>query len=225
MEQTTILVADDESRIRKLVKDFLNQKGFLVLEAENGAEAVRALKKNPSIALVILDVMMPELDGYEACREIRKFSQVPLLMLTAKGEEKDELEGFDSGADDYLSKPFSPRILVARVEALLRRREGEKAEGKLEAGGISIDVSAREAFLDGEPLELSGKEFELLEYFLRNQGIALSRESILSQVWNFEFFGDTRTIETHVTKLRNKLGSRGELTKTVWGLGYKFDAR
>ena len=225
MEQTTILVADDESRIRKLVKDFLNQKGFLVLEAENGAEAVRALKKNPSIALVILDVMMPELDGYEACREIRKFSQVPLLMLTAKGEEKDELEGFDSGADDYLSKPFSPRILVARVEALLRRREGEKAEGKLEAGGISIDVSAREAFLDGEPLELSGKEFELLEYFLRNQGIALSRESILSQVWNFEFFGDTRTIDTHVKKLRNKLGSRGELIKTVWGLGYKFDAR
>lgn len=222
MESKTILIADDESRIRKLVKDYLNQKGYLVLEAENGQQAVQLLKKTPSISLVILDIMMPVMDGYEACREIRRFSQVPVLMLTAKGEESDELEGFDCGADDYIAKPFSPRILTARVDAILRRKE-EAPQGTLEAGGIRVDVAAHQVFSGEQLLELSGKEFELLEYFLRNRGIALTRESILSQVWNFEFFGDSRTIDTHVKKLRAKLGEKGDYIKTIWGLGYKFE--
>ena len=222
MEPKTILIADDESRIRKLVKDYLNQKGYLVLEAENGQQAVQLLKKTPSISLVILDIMMPVMDGYEACREIRRFSQVPVLMLTAKGEESDELEGFDCGADDYIAKPFSPRILTARVDAILRRKE-EAPQGTLEAGGIRVDVAAHQVFSGEQLLELSGKEFELLEYFLRNRGIALTRESILSQVWNFEFFGDSRTIDTHVKKLRAKLGEKGDYIKTIWGLGYKFE--
>ena len=222
MESKTILIADDESRIRKLVKDYLNQKGYLVLEAENGQQAVQLLKKTPSISLIILDIMMPVMDGYEACREIRRFSQVPVLMLTAKGEESDELEGFDCGADDYIAKPFSPRILTARVDAILRRKE-EAPQGTLEAGGIRVDVAAHQVFSGEQLLELSGKEFELLEYFLRNRGIALTRESILSQVWNFEFFGDSRTIDTHVKKLRAKLGEKGDYIKTIWGLGYKFE--
>ena len=222
METKTILIADDESRIRKLVKDFLSKEGITALEAENGKEALQILEKNREISLVILDVMMPEMDGFEVCRELRKSSSVPVLMLTAKGEENDELQGFDCGADDYVSKPFSPRILVARVQALLKRQE-EKSPEKLVAGGIEVDIPAHVATIDGKVMDLSYKEFELLVYFMENEGVALSRESILSRVWNFDFFGDTRTIDTHVKKLRSKMGEKSDLIKTVWSIGYKFE--
>ncbi len=222
METKTILIADDESRIRKLVKDFLSKEGITALEAENGKEALQILEKNREISLVILDVMMPEMDGFEVCRELRKSSSVPVLMLTAKGEENDELQGFDCGADDYVSKPFSPRILVARVLALLKRQE-EKSPEKLTAGGIEVDIPAHVATIDGKVMDLSYKEFELLVYFMENEGVALSRESILSRVWNFDFFGDTRTIDTHVKKLRSKMGEKSDLIKTVWSIGYKFE--
>lgn len=222
METKTILIADDESRIRKLVKDFLSKEGITALEAENGKEALQILEKNREISLVILDVMMPEMDGFEVCRELRKSSSVPVLMLTAKGEETDELQGFDCGADDYVSKPFSPRILVARVLALLKRQE-EKSPEKLTAGGIEVDIPAHVATIDGKVMDLSYKEFELLVYFMENEGVALSRESILSRVWNFDFFGDTRTIDTHVKKLRSKMGEKSDLIKTVWSIGYKFE--
>ena len=222
METKTILIADDEGRIRKLVKDFLSKEGITALEAENGKEALQILEKNREISLVILDVMMPEMDGFEVCRELRKSSSVPVLMLTAKGEENDELQGFDCGADDYVSKPFSPRILVARVLALLKRQE-EKSPEKLTAGGIEVDIPAHVATIDGKVMDLSYKEFELLVYFMENEGVALSRESILSRVWNFDFFGDTRTIDTHVKKLRSKMGEKSDLIKTVWSIGYKFE--
>ena len=222
METKTILIADDESRIRKLVKDFLSKEGITALEAENGKEALQILEKNREISLVILDVMMPEMDGFEVCRELRKSSSVPVLMLTAKDEENDELQGFDCGADDYVSKPFSPRILVARVQALLKRQE-EKSPEKLVAGGIEVDIPAHVATIDGKVMDLSYKEFELLVYFMENEGVALSRESILSRVWNFDFFGDTRTIDTHVKKLRSKMGEKSDLIKTVWSIGYKFE--
>ena len=222
METKTILIADDESRIRKLVKDFLSKEGITALEAENGKEALQILEKNREISLVILDVMMPKMDGFEVCRELRKSSSVPVLMLTAKGEENDELQGFDCGADDYVSKPFSPRILVARVLALLKRQE-EKSPEKLTAGGIEVDIPAHVATIDGKVMDLSYKEFELLVYFMENEGVALSRESILSRVWNFDFFGDTRTIDTHVKKLRSKMGEKSDLIKTVWSIGYKFE--
>ena len=222
METKTILIADDESRIRKLVKDFLSKEGITALEAENGKEALQILEKNREISLVILDVMMPEMDGFEVCRELRKSSSVPVLMLTAKGEETDELQGFDCGADDYVSKPFSPRILVARVLALLKRQE-EKSPEKLTAGGIEVDIPAHVATIDGKVMDLSYKEFELLVYFMENEGVALSRESSLSRVWNFDFFGDTRTIDTHVKKLRSKMGEKSDLIKTVWSIGYKFE--
>ena len=222
METKTILIADDECRIRKLVKDFLSKEGITTLEAENGKEALQILEKNREISLVILDVMMPEMDGFEVCRELRKSSSVPVLMLTAKGEENDELQGFDCGADDYVSKPFSPRILVARVLALLKRQE-EKSPEKLTAGGIEVDIPAHVATIDGKVMDLSYKEFELLVYFMENEGVALSRESILSRVWNFDFFGDTRTIDTHVKKLRSKMGEKSDLIKTVWSIGYKFE--
>ncbi|MBR1814184.1 MAG: response regulator transcription factor [Lachnospiraceae bacterium] len=222
METKTILIADDESRIRKLVKDFLSKEGITALEAENGKEALQILEKNREISLVILDVMMPEMDGFEVCRELRKSSSVPVLMLTAKGEENDELQGFDCGADDYVSKPFSPRILVARVLALLKRQE-EKSPEKLTAGGIEVDIPAHVATIDGKVMDLSYKEFELLVYFMENEGVALSRESILSRVWNFDYFGDTRTIDTHVKKLRSKMGEKSDMIKTVWSIGYKFE--
>ncbi|MBR4250552.1 MAG: response regulator transcription factor, partial [Verrucomicrobia bacterium] len=209
-------------RIRKLVKDFLSKEGITALEAENGKEALQILEKNREISLVILDVMMPEMDGFEVCRELRKSSSVPVLMLTAKDEENDELQGFDCGADDYVSKPFSPRILVARVQALLKRQE-EKSPEKLVAGGIEVDIPAHVATIDGKVMDLSYKEFELLVYFMENEGVALSRESILSRVWNFDFFGDTRTIDTHVKKLRSKMGEKSDLIKTVWSIGYKFE--
>ena len=223
MDKIKILVVDDESRMRKLVKDFLSKRGYEVLEAGDGEEAVDIFFKDKEIALIILDVMMPKMDGWQVCREIRQYSKVPIIMLTAKSDERDELLGFDLGVDEYISKPFSPKILVARVEAILRRTGQTDTESVLEAGDIRINKTAHQATLDGEPLELSYKEFELLTYFLENQGIALSREKILNNVWNYDYFGDARTIDTHVKKLRSKMGEKGEYIKTIWGMGYKFE--
>lgn len=223
MDTLKILVVDDESRMRKLVKDFLTKKNFQVLEAGNGEEAMDIFYEEKDIALIILDVMMPKMDGWEVCREIRKNSKVPIIMLTARSDERDELLGFDLGVDEYISKPFSPKILVARVEAILRRTGQNNPEDVISAGGIVIDKAAHLATVDGKPMELSFKEFELLTYFLENQGIALSRENILNSVWNYDYFGDARTIDTHVKKLRSKMGDKGEYIKTVWGMGYKFE--
>ena len=223
MDTLKILVVDDESRMRKLVKDFLTKKNFQVLEAGNGEEAMDIFYEEKDIALIILDVMMPKMDGWEVCREIRKNSKVPIIMLTARSDERDELLGFDLGVDEYISKPFSPKILVARVEAILRRTGQNNPEDVISAGGIVIDKAAHLATVDGKPMELSFKEFELLTYFLENQGIALSREKILNSVWNYDYFGDARTIDNHVKKLRSKMGDKGEYIKTVWGMGYKFE--
>ena len=223
MDSIKILVVDDESRMRKLVKDFLSKKGYIVLEAGDGEEAVDIFMNNKDIGLIILDVMMPKMDGWETCKEIRKFSQVPIIMLTAKSDERDELLGFELGVDEYISKPFSPKILVARVEAILRRTGQSNPDEVLSAGGIVIDKAAHQATVDDKPMDLSFKEFELLTYFLENEGIALSREKILNSVWNYDYFGDARTIDTHVKKLRSKMGDKGEYIKTVWGMGYKFE--
>ena len=223
MGRTKILVVDDESRMRKLVKDFLQKNNYEVLEAGDGSEALDIFFEQNDIALIILDVMMPKMDGWQVCREIRNYSKVPIIMLTAKGDEKDELQGFDLGVDEYISKPFSPKILVARVEAILRRA-GKAASGDvMEAGGIHLDQAAHMVTIDGQNVELSYKEFELLTYFMENKGIALSREKILNNVWNYDYFGDSRTIDTHVKKLRSKLGVKGDMIKTIWGMGYKFE--
>ena len=223
MEQIKILVVDDESRMRKLVRDFLERAGFQVLEAGDGMEALDLFYEDQGISLIILDVMMPKMDGWEVCREIRKESKVPIIMLTARGEERDELNGFELGVDEYISKPFSPKILVARVNALLRRTSGLSMDQTIAAGGIEIDKAAHIVKIDGNMIDLSFKEFELLTYFIENQGIALSREKILNNVWNYDYFGDARTIDTHVKKLRSKLGEKGEYIKTIWGMGYKFE--
>ena len=222
MEDIKILVVDDEQRMRKLVRDFLVKKGFQVLEASDGEEAIDVFFSEKNIELVILDVMMPKMDGWAVCREIRQYSQVPIVMLTAKSGEKDELLGFELGVDEYISKPFSPKVLVAIVEAILRRT-GASTEDILEIGGITLDKSAHEVTIDGNKLELSFKEFELLTYFIDNKGIALSREKILNNVWNYDYYGDARTIDTHVKKLRNKMGDKGNYIKTIWGMGYKFE--
>lgn len=222
MDALKILVVDDESRMRKLVKDFLTKKNFQVLEAGDGEEAMDIFYKEKDIALLILDVMMPKMDGFEVCREIRQTSQVPIIMLTAKGDERDELQGFQLGVDEYITKPFSPKILVARVEAVLRRTNQAEETELLEYGGIVVDKTAHSVTIDGKPIDLSFKEFELLTYFMENKGIALSREKILNHVWNYDYFGDARTIDTHVKKLRSKLGDKGDLIKTIWGVGYKM---
>ena len=223
MDKLQILVVDDESRMRKLVRDFLEREGFMVLEAEDGLDAMDKFYENKDIALVILDVMMPKMDGWLVCREIRQSSKVPIIMLTARSEERDELQGFELGVDEYISKPFSPKILVARVSAILRRVHGTGTEESMSAGGIEINKAAHIVKIDGQTVELSYKEFELLAYFVENQGIALSREKILNNVWNYDYFGDARTIDTHVKKLRNKMGDKGDYIKTVWGMGYKFE--
>lgn len=223
MEKLKILVVDDESRMRKLVRDFLVKQNFDVIEAGDGEEALDKFYADKEIALIILDVMMPKINGWDVCKEIRETSKVPVIMLTAKGEESDELLGFDIGADEYISKPFSPKILVARVEAILRRTGKKGDDEVMELGGITIDRLAHQVTVDGKELELSYKEFELLTYFAENKGIALSREKILNHVWNYDYFGDARTIDTHVKKLRSKLGDRGEYIKTIWGMGYKFE--
>ena len=222
MDKTKILVVDDESRMRKLVKDFLVRQGYTVLEAADGMEAMDYFYEDKDIALIILDVMMPKMDGWQVCREIRMHSKVPIIMLTARSEERDELQGFDLGVE-YISKPFSPKILVARVEAILRRTQGNGNTDEISAGGIVVDKAAHTVMSDGSPVDLSFKEFELLTYFIENQGIALSREKILNNVWNYDYFGDARTIDTHVKKLRSKLGDKGEYIKTIWGMGYKFE--
>ncbi len=224
MERLKILVVDDERRMRKLVRDFLVKQDFDVLEAGDGEEALDVFYEEKNIALIILDVMMPKINGWEVCREIRETSKVPIIMLTAKGEENDELMGFELGVDEYISKPFSPKILVARVEAILRRTSQFSTDGILEVGGIRLDKTAHTVTLDGtKEVEMSFKEFELLSYFMENVGIALSREKILNHVWNYDYFGDARTIDTHVKKLRSKLGDKGEYIKTIWGMGYKFE--
>ena len=222
MNGLKILVVDDEARMRKLVKDFLANKGFYVEEAGDGEEAVDKFFAQKDIALVLLDVMMPKMDGWEVLKTIRKYSQVPVIMLTARSEERDELQGFSLGVDEYISKPFSPKILVARVEAILRRSYASGGDA-LSVGGILIDKAAHQVTIDGKEVELSFKEFELLSYFVENQGIALSREKILNNVWNYDYFGDARTIDTHVKKLRSKMGDKGDYIKTIWGMGYKFE--
>lgn len=223
MDTLKILVVDDESRMRKLVKDFLTKKNFQVLEAGDGEEAMDIFYKEKDIALIILDVMMPKMDGWEVCREIRKFSKIPIIMLTAKSEESDELLGFELGVDEYISKPFSPRILVARVDAILRRTNKIDQNEIEQAGDIEINKAAHLVKVHGKIVDLSFKEFELLTYFVENEGIALSREKILNNVWNYDYFGDARTIDTHVKKLRSKLGDCGKYILTIWGMGYKFE--
>lgn len=221
MEGRKILVVDDEVRMRKLVRDFLSKEDYIVVEAGNGEEALEAFYQDKNIALIILDVMMPKMDGWQVCEEMREHSNVPIIMLTAKGEEKDEIKGFNLGVDEYITKPFSPKILVARVGAILRRTLPE-VEIKVD-GGISLDEIAHEVKVDGKLVDLSYKEFELLKYFMDHKGIALSREKILNNVWNYDYFGDARTIDTHVKKLRSKLGMKGAYIKTIWGMGYKFE--
>jgi len=223
MEQIKILVVDDETRIRKLVGDFLKKSGYQVIEASDGSMALDIYYEQQDIALIILDVMMPKMDGWQVCKELRSYSKVPIIMLTAKSEERDELMGFELGVDEYITKPFSPKILVARVEAILRRTNQVDSNDLLEVGGIVVDQSAHSVTIDGKPIELSYKEFELLVFFMENQGIALSREKILNSVWNYDYYGDARTIDTHVKKLRSKMGEKGDMIKTIWGLGYKLE--
>lgn len=224
MDKLKILVVDDESRMRKLVRDFLVKSNYDVLEAGDGEEALDIFFQHKDIALIVLDVMMPKLDGWQVCREVRTYSKVPIIMLTARADEHDELQGFQIGVDEYISKPFSPKILVARIEAILRRTSQLDAAELLSCGGIQMDKAAHQVLIDGKPVDLSFKEFELLAYFLENRGIALSREKILNNVWNYDYFGDARTIDTHVKKLRSKMGEKGELIKTIWGMGYKLEA-
>lgn len=231
MDRLKILVVDDESRMRKLVKDFLVKNNYEVLEAGDGEEAEDIFFRQKDIALIVLDVMMPKLDGWQVCRDIRAYSNVPIIMLTARSDEKDELLGFSLGVDEYISKPFSPKILVARIEAILRRTNALSQSGYLECGRIKVNKAAHQVWVDEEPVTLSYKEFELLLYFMENKGIALSREKILNSVWNYDYFGDARTIDTHVKKLRSKLkgkkceelGEAGDVIKTIWGYGYKIE--
>ena len=223
MNRLKILVVDDESRMRKLVKDFLVKQNYEVIEAGDGSEALDMFFANQETALIILDVMMPKMDGWQVCKEIRNYSKVPIIMLTARADERDELQGFQLGVDEYIAKPFSPKILVARVEAILRRTNQSTENEVLEYGEIIINKAAHVVTINGKNIDLRFKEFELLTYFMENKGIALSREKILNSVWNYDYFGDARTIDTHVKKLRSKLGEKGDLIKTVWGMGYKFE--
>ena len=223
MDNIKVLMVDDESRMRKLVSDFLTRKGYIVIEAGDGEEALDRFYADKDISLVILDVMMPKMNGWDVCREIRKNSKVPIIMLTAKSDESSELNGFECGADEYIAKPFSPKILTARVDALIRRSYSIDSSEVTDVGGIIIDKAAHIVKIDGQEIDLSFKEFELLTYFLDNKGLALSREKILNNVWNYDYFGDARTIDTHVKKLRKKLGDKGDYIKTIWGMGYKFE--
>ena len=223
MEKIKILIVDDESRMRKLLRDFLEREGYQILEASDGIEAMDMFYADKHIDLIILDVMMPRMDGWQVCKEVREHSKVPIMMLTARAEEQNELKGFELGVDEYVAKPFSPKILVARVGALLKRVKNVDGDAEINAGGIVINKAAHMVTIDGEIIDLSVKEFELLTYFVENQRIALSREKILNNVWNYDYFGDARTIDTHVKKLRSKLGDKGNYIKTIWGMGYKFE--
>ena len=223
MSKLKILVVDDEARMRKLVRDFLVKKDYIVVEAENGEKALEIFEEEGDISLIILDIMMPKLDGWQVCKAIRKDSKVPIIMLTAKSEEQDELLGFELGVDEYITKPFSPKILVARVDAILRRTNKSAVESVISVGNIEVDKLAHIVKVCGNVIDLSFKEFELLVYFMENIGIALSRENILNAVWSYDYFGDARTIDTHVKKLRAKLTSDADYIKTIWGLGYKME--
>ena len=223
MENAKVMIVDDEERLRSLVRDFLTREGIKTLEAEDGEEALKLFFENKDVAVIILDVMMPKLSGWQVLKEIRRYSQVPVIMLTALSEEQDELKGFRLGVDEYVTKPFSPRVLVARVQSILRKKE-ESGSNVLELGGITLNKTSREVYADGKKVELSLKEFELLTYFMENPGTALSREKILNHVWNYNYYGDARTIDTHVKTLRSKIGTRGECIKTIWGVGYEFEA-
>ena len=223
MIKTKILIVDDESRMRKLLRDFLEREGYQVMEAADGIEAMDIFYTNKDLDLIILDVMMPRMDGWQVCKEVREYSKVPIMMLTARAEEQSELKGFELGVDEYVAKPFSPKILVARVSALLKRSRNMEEESIIDAGGILIDRAAHMVTIEGQAVDLSVKEFELLTYFIENQKIALSREKILNNVWNYDYFGDARTIDTHVKKLRSKLGEKGNYITTIWGMGYKFE--
>ena len=221
----TILVVDDEQRMRKLIKDFLKVKGFNIMEAEDGEKALEVFSQNKNkINLILLDVMMPKLDGWSVLRQIRQESKVPIIMLTARGEEQDELFGFELGVDEYISKPFSPKILVARVEAILKRTNQDEKEVK-DYGGIEIDKEGRTVKVDGKPIELSLREYELLTYLVDNENIALSRDKILNNVWNYDYYGDSRTIDSHIKKIRHKLGKKGKYIQTMRGVGYKFEVK
>lgn len=222
MEHFKILVVDDEAVIRKLISDFLTDSGFQVREAGDGLDAWELFQKHEDISLIILDVMMPGMNGFEVCREIRKTSDVPVVMLTARGAEEDELNGFSLGVDEYIAKPFSPRILVARVRAILNRKYSSLSD-RIEAGGVCIDKNARAATVDGEAMNLCNKEFDLLSYLMENQGIVLSRDNILNQVWEYSYFGDSRTVDTHVKKLRGKMEDKKDYIQTIRGMGYKFE--
>ena len=223
MKKSTILVVDDEARMRKIINDYLTNSDYNVVEAGDGEEALDVFYNNKNIDLIILDIMMPKLDGWEVCKEIRKISQVPIIMLTARTDESDELQGFNLGVDEYISKPFSPKILVARVEAVLRRTIGHSSDDVIECDGISMNKITHVVTIDGKEVDFSFKEFELLAYFLENEGVALPRNTILNNVWNYDYYGEDRTIDTHVKKLRHKLGSKGKYIKTIWGIGYKFE--
>ena len=225
MNDITVLIVDDESRMRKLIKDFLMQKNYKILEAEDGEKALEVYEKNKNqINLILLDVMMPKLDGWSVLRQIRQTSKVPIIMLTARGEEQDELFGFELGVDEYISKPFSPKILVARVEALLKRTRAEE-NGTKDYGGIIIDSKGRTVTVDGKQIEMSLREYELLKYLVDNKGIALSRDKILNNVWNYDYYGDSRTIDSHIKKIRHKLGKKGKYIQTIRGIGYKFEVK
>ena len=225
MNDVTILVVDDESRMRKLIKDFLMQKDYSILEAADGEEALKVFEENQNkINLILLDVMMPKLDGWSVLRQIRQTSKVPIVMLTARGEEQDELFGFELGVDEYISKPVSPKILVARVEAILKRSMGNKKDVQ-DYGGITIDSDGRTVKVDGKQVEMSLREYELLKYLVDNQGIALSRDKILNNVWNYDYYGDSRTIDSHIKKIRHKLGKKGKYIETMRGVGYKFEIK
>lgn len=225
MEETTILVVDDESRIRKLLKDFLIKESYSILEAADGEEALKVYEENSNkIKLILLDVMMSKLDGWSVLRQIRQSSKVPVIMLTARSEEQDELFGFELGVDEYISKPFSPKILVARIKAILNRTQAKESQTK-DYGGIVIDTEGRTVSVDGKPIELSLREYELLKYLLDNENVALSRDKILNNVWNYDYYGDSRTIDSHIKKIRHKLGKRGKYIKTMRGVGYKFEVK
>ena len=224
MDKLKILVVDDESRMRKLVRDFLVKSNYDVLEAGDGEAALDIFYAQKDIALIVLDVMMPKMDGWQVCREVRAYSKVPIIMLTARSDERDELQGFQLGVDEYIAKPFSPKILVARIEAILRRTNQLESNEIISCGGIQVNKAAHQVLIDGRQVDLSYKEFELLVYFIENKGIALSREKILNNVWNYDYFGDARTIDTHVKKLRSKMGENGDMIKTIWGMGYKLEA-
>ena len=225
MEDITILVVDDEQRMRKLIKDFLTVKNYKILEAKDGEEALEVFEENKEkIKMVLLDVMMPKIDGWTVLRKIRQESKVPVIMLTARGEEQDELFGFELGVDEYISKPFSPKILVARIEAILKRTNGEKTSRR-NYGGIEIDEVGRTVTVDGKPIELSLREYELLKYLLDNEKVALSRDKILNNVWNYDYYGDSRTIDSHIKKIRHKLGKKGKYIETIRGIGYKFEVK